>query len=126
VRENKIKKSKSKDKDKSGGRVKRWRRGFVASMAVVMVGASNAWAQPGDEGMAQVKSFANNLANYVTAIAASVAVLFIAINGVKYTSAGGNPSKQLEAKNGLVAAGAGLAIALSARVIVGLVVAALQ
>jgi hypothetical protein len=35
-------------------------------------------------------------------------------------------SRRLEARNGLVAAGAGLAIALSARVIVGLVVSALQ
>ena len=122
MRENKIKKGKSKDKDKSGG----GRGGFVAAQVVVMVGASSAWAAPGDDGMAQVKAFANNLANYVTAIAASVAVLFIAINGVKYTTAGGSPSRQLEAKNGLVAAGAGLAIALSARVIVGLVVAALQ
>jgi hypothetical protein len=96
-----------KNKIKNGGgagAIKRWRSVAVAALVAVMVGASNAWAAPGDDGMAQVKSFANNLANYVTAIAASVAVLFIAINGVKYTTAGGNPSKQLEAKNGLVAA----------------------
>jgi hypothetical protein len=117
---------KVKNKDKSRGRVGQWRRGFVAAVVVVMVGTSNAWAASGNDGMAQVKSFADHLANYVTAIAATVAVLFIAINGVKYTTAGGNPSRQLEARNGLIAAGAGLAIALSARVIVGLVVSALH
>jgi hypothetical protein len=122
-----MRKNKIKNKNGGGaGAIKRCRSVAVAALVVVMVGTSNAWAAPGDDGMAQVKAFANNLANYVTAIAASVAVLFIAINGVKYTTAGGNPSKQLEAKNGLVAAGAGLAIALSARVIVGLVVSALQ
>jgi len=110
----------------SGGWVRRLRRGSVAAVVVVMVGTSNAWAASSDGGMAQVKSFADHLANYVTAIAATVAVLFIAINGVKYTTAGGNPSRQLEARNGLIAAGAGLAIALSARVIVGLVVSALH
>lgn len=108
------------------GAIRRWRSVAVVALVVVMAGATGGWAAPGDEGMAQVKSFANNIANYVTAIAASVAVLFIAVNGVKYTTAGGSPSRQLEARNGLIAAGAGLAIALSARVIVGLVVAALK
>lgn len=115
-----------KSKGISRRQVRRWRRGLVAALAVVVVAPSNAWAAAGDGGMAQVKSFADHLANYVTAIAATVAVLFIAINGVKYTTAGGNPSRQLEARNGLIAAGAGLAIALSARVIVGLVVSALH
>lgn len=120
-------KVKNKNKEERGaGWVRLWRRGFVAAVVVVMVGTSEAWAASGDGGMAQVKSFADHLANYVTAIAATVAVLFIAINGVKYTTAGGNPSRQLEARNGLIAAGAGLAIALSARVIVGLVVSALH
>jgi hypothetical protein len=120
-------KNKNKNKKSGSGRwVRLWRRGFVAAVVVVMVGTSDAWAASGDGGMAQVKSFADHLANYVTAIAATVAVLFIAINGVKYTTAGGNPSRQLEARNGLIAAGAGLAIALSARVIVGLVVSALH
>ena len=122
----KVKNKNNGKKVGGGGWVRRLRRGFVAAVVVVMVGTSDAWAASGDGGMAQVKSFADHLANYVTAIAATVAVLFIAINGVKYTTAGGNPSRQLEARNGLIAAGAGLAIALSARVIVGLVVSALH
>ncbi|MEA2493268.1 MAG: hypothetical protein QOJ29_1179, partial [Thermoleophilaceae bacterium] len=84
---------KVKNKEVRGaGWVRLWRRGIVAAVVVVMVGTSDAWAASGNDGMAQVKSFADHLANYVTAIAA---VLFIAINGVKYTTAGGNPSRQL-------------------------------
>jgi hypothetical protein len=49
-------------------------------------------------------------------------VLFIAINGVKYTASNGNPGKQMEAKNGLVSAAIGLAIA-SANLVVQPVVA---
>ncbi|HEV2891255.1 MAG TPA: hypothetical protein VGX28_12850 [Frankiaceae bacterium] len=92
-------------------------------MAVVTQ-ASIAWAAPG--GIAEVQRFASRLTNYVTAVAASVAILFIAVNGIRWTMSSGNPARQAEAKNGLVAAGAGLAIALSANLVVNLVVAALR
>lgn len=92
--------------------------------AVVVAQASAAWAAPG--GIAEVQRFASRLTNYVTAVAASVAVLFIAVNGVRWTMSSGNPAKQAEAKNGLTAAGTGLAIALSANLVVNLVVAALR
>ena len=95
---------------------------FVMVLWAAMSGA--AWAAPG--GIAEVQQFASRLTNYVTAVAASVAVLFIAVNGVRWTMSSGNPAKQAEAKNGLAAAGVGLAIALSANLVVNLVVAALR
>lgn len=95
----------------------------VTAMAVIAQ-AGVAWAAPG--GIAEVQRFASRLTNYVTAVAASVAILFIAVNGIRWTMSSGNPARQTEAKNGLVAAGSGLAIALSANLVVNLVVAALR
>ncbi len=80
----------------------------------------------GAPGIGAVSAIASHLADDVTAIAASVAVLFIAINGVKYIASSGNSARQYEAKSGLVAAAVGLAVALSANVLVGLVVGALR
>ena len=103
-----------------------WWLGVVVGMAVVILldEAVAAWAAGG--GIDDVKSFASKLTNYVTALAASVAVLFMAISGIRWTMSAGNPMRQTEARNGLVSAAAGLAIALSANVIVSLVVAALR
>lgn len=103
-----------------------WWFGVVAGVVLVVLleSACVAWAQAG--GIGQVRSFASRLTNYVTAVAASVAVLFMAINGVRWTMSSGNPARQAEAKNGLLSAAAGLAIALSAGLIVNLVVAALR
>ncbi|MDX6287686.1 MAG: Type secretion system pilin [Frankiales bacterium] len=103
-----------------------WLGLLVGVLLVVLIEqASVALAASGGD-ISQVKSFASKLTNYVTAIAASVAVLFIAVNGVRWTLSSGNPARQADAKGGLVAAAAGLAIALSANVIVNLVVAALN
>ena len=95
-------------------------------MALLVLLEQSTWACAAAGGIAEVKSFASKLTSYVTAIAASVAVLFMAVNGLRWTMSSGNPSRQAEARNGLVAAAAGLAIALSAGVIVNLVIAALQ
>ena len=97
----------------------------LAALGVALAVDAPAWAESGG-GIEQVKTFATRLTNYVTAIAASVAVLFMVINGVRWTISSGNPARQAEAKTGLVAAAVGLAIALSANLIVNLVVAALR
>jgi hypothetical protein len=98
----------------------------VAVVAGLAVLCSDLPAWAAGSGIGAVRSFAARIANYVTALAATIAVLFIAINGVKYTASNGNPGKQMEAKNGLVSAAIGLAIALSANLVVQLVVAALR
>lgn len=110
----------------SAGRDVARRAGVVALfVALSVVGSSSlAWAAPG--GIGEVQRFASRLTNYVTAIAASVAVLFMSVNGVRWTMSSGNPARQAEAKAGLVSAAAGLAIALSANLVVNLVVAALR
>lgn len=107
---------------------RRWRRSvlIVILAAVVLMVAASAAGAATTEGIEEVKAFASRLANYVTGIAASVAVLFIAINGLRYAASNGNVNKQLEAKTGIVSAAAGLAIALSANVLVQLVIAALN
>lgn len=107
-------------------RSRAWSRvGVVVGGAVTVLAVpAVAWAAP--DGISEVQRFASRLTNYVTAVAASVAILFIAVNGIRWTMSSGNPARQAEAKNGLVAAGAGLAIALSANLVVNLVVAALR
>jgi hypothetical protein len=133
----KIKTRTKSNSEKKGGEVGRrrpralrraWWIGVVVGVAVVvlLVAALAAWGSTSSGGIEEVKSFATKLTNYVTALAASVAVLFMAISGVRWTMSAGNPMRQSEARNGLVAAAAGLAIALSANVIVSLVIAALQ
>lgn len=112
------------------GQGRRWakRLGPAAVVTVVVVimawRPAAAWAAEG--GIEEVKSFASRLTNYVTALAASVAVLFMAISGVRWTMSSGNPMRQSEARNGLVSAATGLAIALSANLIVTLVISALK
>ncbi len=98
----------------------------VALSVAVLLVLEPSVALAAEGGIEEVKSFATKLTNYVTAIAASVAVLFMAINGIRWTMSSGNPMRQTEARNGLVAAATGLAIALSANLIVTLVIAALQ
>lgn len=93
-------------------------------MGLLVADVDTAWAAGG--GIGQVRSFASRLTTYVTAIAASVAILFIAVNGIRWTMSSGNSARQAEARSGLVAAAAGLAIALSAGLIVHLLVAALK
>jgi len=80
----------------------------------------------GGGNIGQVTSFAGRLTDYVTAVAASIAVLFIAINGVRWTTSGGNHIRQAEAKTGLMSAVVGLILALSANLVVTLVLAALK
>lgn len=110
----------------------RWRRLSVGAVvllglvAVLLIGQASGAQAAAAGGIAEVKSFATKLTGYVTAIAASVAILFMAVNGLRWTMSSGNPMRQAEARNGLVAAAAGLAIALSAGVIVNLVIAALN
>jgi hypothetical protein len=123
-------KANSSNDGTSGVRTRGWRMwwlGVLAGMVLVILldQAVASWAA-GSGGIEDVKSFASKLTNYVTALAASIAVLFMAISGIRWTMSGGSPMRQTEARNGLVSAAAGLAIALSANVIVSLVIAALQ
>jgi FtsH-binding integral membrane protein len=77
-------------------------------------------------GIGQVSAFAARLTDDVTAVAASIAVLFIAVNGIRWTTSSGNPMRQADARSGLIAALVGLAVAVSANVIVNLILAALR
>lgn len=98
----------------------------IVDPAVAGTASAGSVVAGGSGGIGQVTAFAARLTDYVTAIAASVAILFIAINGVRWTTSGGNPSRQAEAKTGLAAAVVGLALAVSANLIVNLVLAALK
>lgn len=77
-------------------------------------------------GIGAVATIAGRLTGYVTAVAVSVAVLFIAVNGVRLILSAGNPRRAADARTGLLAAAAGLAVALSAGLLAQLVVAALR
>lgn len=92
----------------------------------VSLGATPAGPVGDPVGIEAVKSFAAHLADYVTAVAGSVALLFIVINGIRFSASNGNFTKQAEARAGLVSAAGGLAIVLLANVVVQLVVAALR
>jgi len=98
---------------------------LLVGAGVVIVGGAGVAFGAGS-GIGAVRTFAARLTDYVTAVAASIAVLFLAYNGVRWTMSGGHPVRQAEARHGLIAAGAGLVVALSANLIVALVVAALR
>lgn len=113
------------------GSARRHRCSFRSALllAVLVAAALGSWA--GDAaaapaGIGSLQSFASRLTHDVTALAASVAVLFLALSGVRWTMSSGNPVRQAEARSGLIAAATGLAIALSANVIVDLLLAALR
>jgi hypothetical protein len=96
-----------------------------------MAGRVLRWAAAGGgagagNGLGAVTGLADRLASDVTAVAVSVALLFIALNGLKWIASGGSTSRQYEAKSGLGAAAAGLMIALTANVLVHLIVRAVR
>jgi hypothetical protein len=80
---------------------------------------------PGN-GLGALTGLADRLASDVTVVAASVALLFIALNGVKWIASGSSSARQYEARSGLASAAAGLMIALSANVLVHLIVRAVR
>lgn len=77
-------------------------------------------------GIARVVAIATRLTDYVTAVAVSVSMLFMAINGVRLIVSAGNPRRQAEARSGLLAAALGLVLALSAGLLAQLLVGALR
>lgn len=64
----------------------------------------------------------NTIVEFMLKLAAGLAVFYILIAAVKFTYSGGNPSKISEAKKAIAIAIAGLIIAVSAYLIVALVV----
>lgn len=76
--------------------------------------------------LAPLRVLVANLTTDVTAVAAGIAVLVVAVNGVRYLASGGNPGRQADARAGITAAAAGLAVVLLAGVIVNIVLAAVK
>lgn len=71
--------------------------------------------------MAQINALFTNLLNIGVGVAVTVAAFFILWGGFLYMSAGGSPRQMEQGKSAIVNALAGLAIALSARVIAGMI-----
>ena len=66
--------------------------------------------------------YAGNIINWVLIIVGIIAVLFIIIGGIRYATSAGDPDKVKKAKNTLLYAIIGLAVALLAAVIVNAVI----
>ena len=64
--------------------------------------------------------------NVLTVIVGGLAVAFIVVGGIKYVTSGGDEKKVASAKNTLLYAIIGLVVAIVARVIIGLVLEALN
>jgi hypothetical protein len=64
--------------------------------------------------------------NILTIIVGALAVAFIVIGGIKYITSGGDEKKVASAKNTLLYAIIGLVVAIAARVIIGVVLRALN
>jgi uncharacterized protein YacL len=69
-----------------------------------------------------VWTFAGNVVNWILIAVGIICVIFIIFGGIRYATSGGDPEKVKSAKNTLLYAIIGLAIALLAAVIVNLVV----
>lgn len=69
-----------------------------------------------------VFTFVQNVINWILIAVGIIAVLFIIIGGIRYATSAGDPDKVKKAKNTLLYAIIGLAVALLAAVIVNLVV----
>ena len=75
--------------------------------------------------MEAINNLFTNLLNIGTGVAVTVAACFLMWGAFIYMSAGGSPRQMESGKSAMLNALAGLAIALSARVIAGLIQSAL-
>jgi hypothetical protein len=64
--------------------------------------------------------------NTLFIVVGALAVAFIVIGGIKYVTSGGDEKKVASAKNTILYAVVGLVVAILARVIIGIVINALQ
>lgn len=80
---------------------------------------------PGEEGPANINEAITNVTNWTLGIAGALAVLFIIISGIRYTTSAGNQNLQESAKKNLTYAIIGLAIVVLAYVIAQAVLNAL-
>ena len=64
--------------------------------------------------------------NVLTIIVGGLAVAFLVVGGIKYVTSGGDEKKVASAKNTILYAIIGLVVAIAARVIIGLVLRALN
>ncbi len=64
----------------------------------------------------------NNILSIAFTVIGALAVLAIVVSGLRYVLAGGDPQKTSKAKNGIIFALVGLAVAVSAQAIVTYVI----
>lgn len=87
---------------------------FVAAAAVVVVAAGPVWAQPPQQPPEpnDLEQVVENLRWWIMGIIATVATLFLVVGGLRYITAGGDPSQIEQAKGNLKSAllGYGLAV----------------
>ena len=93
---------------------------LVALLAVVLVAAAAdaGWAQPpAPPQPASLEQVINNLRFWIMGIIAAIATLFLVVGGLRYITAGGDPSEIERAKGNLKSALLGYALAVLAPIL---------
>ena len=83
--------------------------------AVVLLAASPAVAQPSAPTLSSV---IDNLRNWLVGLLAALATLFLTVGGLRYMTAGGDPSQIERAKTALKSAAIGYALAALSPILV--------
>jgi predicted component of type VI protein secretion system len=100
------------------GRVTRVLLVAVLSLLLVASAADAGWAQPpAPPQPASLEQVINNLRFWIMGIIAAIATLFLVVGGLRYITAGGDPSQIEQAKGNLKSALLGYALAVLAPIL---------
>ncbi|GHU07568.1 hypothetical protein FACS189431_2330 [Alphaproteobacteria bacterium] len=100
---------------------------YADTQTKICEGVTHATGEPCNEGIVKIENvweFAGQVTTWILIAVGIICVLFIIFGGIRYATSGGDPEKVKNAKNTLLYAIIGLAIALLAAVIVNLVTGA--
>ena len=93
-------------------------RSLLYSVILVLLSASTAYAAPD---LSRVQNFATNVIQVLVTLAGLLAAGFFVVGGIGYITSSGNPEHLDRSKKTLIWSSVGLAIAIGALVLTGIV-----